>query len=400
MTLLASIAAKAGFSNGRAWDPSTGIPDLTGKVAIVTGGNDGIGFITARELHKKGCKVYLACRNEEKAHDAIKRINEASPGKPEGLVFLPFDLTELKSAEKAAKTVQEKEQRLDIIVCNAGIMAWPYELKNGVECQFWNHLGHFALVKPLLPLLIKTSKEPGAQVRVVSVSSMGHKFAPKPDFSSLDAVNQKFGSTWTRYGQSKLANILFATALQERLKDENIHVNSLHPGNIHTSLTRGPVASYGFFGKLMQSISSYAAMTPFEGAKTQLYLAASPEVSEKDYRGKYFVPIATPATPSAYAQDRELAEQLWKLSEEAVKKADQLATALGLTAFHAAAPHCRAPLVLSFFSHFFGDVPMTNSGALSVDIWHTRNEGQQLASTGLSVAEGASGCASSDLPYG
>lgn len=95
------------------------------QVAIVTGGNDGIGFITARELHKKGCKVYLACRNEEKAQDAIKRINEASPGKPEGLVFLPFDLTELKSAEKAAKTVQEKEQRLDIIVCNAGEYGGP-----------------------------------------------------------------------------------------------------------------------------------------------------------------------------------------------------------------------------------------------------------------------------------
>lgn len=90
------------------------------QVAIVTGANDGIGFITARELHKKGCKVYLACRNEDKAQDAIRRISEASPGKPDGLVFLPFDLTELKSAEKAAKTVQDKEQRLDIIVCNAG----------------------------------------------------------------------------------------------------------------------------------------------------------------------------------------------------------------------------------------------------------------------------------------
>ncbi|GAA5824763.1 hypothetical protein JCM3770_007147 [Rhodotorula araucariae] len=318
--LLRSLATYAGFSNGRAWDPETDLPDLTGKVAIVTGGNDGIGFITVKALHRKGCKVYLACRSEEKARNAIERLNTAHPGSEGALVFLPFDLTELATAKKAAQTVQAAETRLDIIVCNAGVMAWPYELKNGVELQFWNHLGHFALVQPLIPLLKKTAKEPGASVRVVSVASMGHQMSPKPDFTSLEGVNRKMASTWVRYGQSKLANVLFAVALQERLQGDNIRVNSLHPGVVNTSLMRGPVASYGFFFRMIGSAQHHFLMTPDDGAKTQIYLAASPEVDEKDYRGQYFVPIATPAAPSAYGQDKELAEQLWKLSEDLVKQ--------------------------------------------------------------------------------
>lgn len=135
-------------------------------------------------------------------------------------------------------------------------MAWPYELVNGVEVQFWNHLGHFALVQAVLPLLKKTAQAPGAtSVRVVSVSSLAHQMSPKPDYSSLESVNRQMSSTWQRYGQSKLANIHFAVALQERLQGENIRVNTLHPGNINTSLMRGPVASYGFFGASLLACS-------------------------------------------------------------------------------------------------------------------------------------------------
>lgn len=110
------------------------VPGL--QVAAVTGANEGIGFITARELHKKGCKVFLLCRNQEKAQDAIKRINEATPGQPDSLVFVPFDLTDIPSAKKAADAISNQVSRLDILVNNAGIMAWPYELKNGIEVQF------------------------------------------------------------------------------------------------------------------------------------------------------------------------------------------------------------------------------------------------------------------------
>ncbi|GAA5925368.1 hypothetical protein JCM3775_001394 [Rhodotorula graminis] len=319
--MLGGLASKVGFANSRAFDIDADLPDLSGKVAVVTGGNDGIGFITVRALWRKGCKVYLACRSEQKARDAIARLTKEHPGSDHTLVFLPFDLTQLASAKKAGETLEQNESRLDIVVCNAGVMAWPYELVNGVEVQFWNHLGHFALVQAVLPLLKKTAQAPGAtSVRVVSVSSVAHQMSPKPDYSSLESVNRQMTSTWQRYGQSKLANIHFAVALQNRLEGENIRVNTLHPGNINTSLMRGPVASYGFFGKVIKATTSRFLMTPDDGAKTQIYLAASREVDEKDYRGKYFIPIATPATPTAYAQDKELADQLWRLSEDLVKQ--------------------------------------------------------------------------------
>ncbi|GAA5937926.1 hypothetical protein JCM10213_001935 [Rhodosporidiobolus nylandii] len=318
MGLFTRIASAAGFSNGRVWDPETSLPDLSGKVAIVTGGNTGIGFITAQQLHWKGAKVYIACRSEERARNAKERMDSERPGGEANLAYLPFDLTDLESAKSAAQVVLDQEERLDIVVCNAGVMAWPYELKNGVEVQFWNHLGHFALVHHLLPLLIQTSKLPHSSVRVVNVSSLGHALTSRPDFSSLEGVNKRMLTTWHRYGMSKLANILFTVELQERLKGENIRVNCCHPGNIATELTRGPVASYGILGSAMQAGSRFC-MTPSEGAKTQLYLAASTEVDEKDYRGQYFMPIATPATPSALAQDKELAKQLWQLSEKVVR---------------------------------------------------------------------------------
>lgn len=133
--------------------------------------------------------------------------------------------------------------------------------------------------------MIETSKKhPESSARIISVASLGHQFSPLPDFSSLAGVNAEMGSTWKRYGQSKLSNILYANALQKHLAEENIAVLSLHPGNINTELTRGPIESYGFFGKVMRFASGYLAMTPAEGAKTQLYAATSPEVDLKKLR--------------------------------------------------------------------------------------------------------------------
>lgn len=315
-SLLRSLASKAGFSNGRIWQPETGLADLTGKVSLqapprsnraytvsprlqvaaVTGANEGIGFITARELHKKGCKVFLLCRNQEKAQDAIKRINEASPGQPDNLVFVSFDLTDIPSAKKAAEAISNQVSRLDILVNNAGIMAWPYELKNGIEVQFVRSIvtsagptlesklaetgdSNLFAVEPHWPLCSHQAPAPAPRQDleatwlecphrhclldgcVFSSSCSGaatdparapaaHKFSPKPDFSSLEAVNREMRSTWERYGQSKLvrpfllpraraesgsrslwslvprmkANILFSIALQDRLKDEKIYV--------------------------------------------------------------------------------------------------------------------------------------------------------------------------------
>ncbi|GAA6062952.1 hypothetical protein JCM10212_005342 [Sporobolomyces blumeae] len=323
-------AHSTGFSNGRPFDPEHDLADLTGKVAIVTGSNTGLGEQTALNLHNQHCKVYVASRSEERARAAIERIATRSKGDKDLLVYLAFDLTDLASIKKAAETVQQQEDRLDILVNNAGVMAWPYKIVNGVEVQFWNHLGHFAFVHYLRPLLVKTARSnlaattdaTASSVRIVNVASLGHKLMNKPDFASIDKANQSYGSTWRRYGQAKLANILFSVELQDQLKDENIKVNACHPGNIETELHRGPAASYGFLAKIMIKLQGYILMQIPEGAKTQTYLAASKEVDEKDYRGKYFTPIATETEPSAAAKDKHLAEQLWKLSEDFVREHD------------------------------------------------------------------------------
>ncbi|GAA5898517.1 uncharacterized protein JCM6883_003340 [Sporobolomyces salmoneus] len=324
MGLRDSLAACTGFSNKRPFDPEHDLPDLSGKVAVVTGGNTGLGEQTALNLHSKNAKVYIACRSEERALEAIKRINSRSKGKEDSLIYLPFDLTDLKAIKTAAETIKGKEERLDIVVCNAGVMAWPYKLINGVEVQLWNHLGHFAFIHYLEPLLLKTARSnpPSTSVRVVNLSSLGHKMMNKPDFSSMDAANQTYGSTWKRYGQAKLACILDAVERQERWKGENIAVNSAHPGVINTELARGPAASYGAIAKWAFKIQGKFLMTIPEGAKTSTYLAASREVDEHNYRGKYFTPIATETSPSKAARDPELAKQLWKISEEFLAKND------------------------------------------------------------------------------
>ncbi|KAK4702735.1 hypothetical protein P7C70_g3484, partial [Phenoliferia sp. Uapishka_3] len=283
-------------------------------------GNTGIGFTTTAELLKHGAKVYIACRSETRATDAIARLVAKVPTAEGRVVFLPFDLTDVKSAQYAARTLQAKEDRLDIVIANAAVMAWPYNITNGVEVQFWNHLGHFALIQPLLPLIIKTSKEADSHVRVVMVSSLGHNFTPKPDFTSLEQANRPLGNTWERYGQSKLANILYANALQKHLGSENIRVLSLHPGNVHTELTRGISASSRILGSITNFFSSFIAMTPLEGAKTQLWAATSPEIDTLDLKAAFFMPIASIAKTSADAQDSKLGDDLWKLSEEVVKQ--------------------------------------------------------------------------------
>ncbi|GAA5961037.1 hypothetical protein JCM3765_006510 [Sporobolomyces pararoseus] len=328
MGLRDSLAACTGFSNRRPWDPEHDLPDLTGKVSVVTGASAGLGEQTALNLHTQGSKVYIACRSEERALEAMKRINSKSKGKEESLIYLPFDLTDLRTIKEAAETLKSKEERLDIVVCNAGVMAWPYKIVNGVEVQFWNHLGHFAFIEYLRPLLVKTARAnpPSSSVRIVSLSSLGHKMMNKPDFSSIDGANKTYGSTWKRYGQAKLANILFASELQERLNGENIKVNACHPGVIGTTeLSRGPAASYGSVAKWAFGVQAKFLMDIPEGAKTSTYLAASREVDELDYRGKYFTPIATETNPSKAARDSELAKQLWKISEEFVAQHDSKA---------------------------------------------------------------------------
>ncbi|KAJ3152085.1 Uridine-cytidine kinase-like 1 [Geranomyces michiganensis] len=301
------------------------LPDLSGKVAIVTGGNTGIGYITCLHLAERNARVYMASRTKSRAEAAIEKIKALHP-KAE-VFWLDMDLMDLATVKRAAETFLQKEQRLDILVNNAGIMATPYNLtKDGVEEQFQtNHLGHFLFTTKLLPLLKQTAREHGS-ARIVNLSSLAHAqlSTAAMNFDTLENVNQEYGrvkGTFNRYGQSKLANGLFTVELDRRLKGENVFCNFVHPGVIATELHRGVGSSYGqWLSKLYDIAGRATLLTPYQGALTSLYAAASPEIVEKGYRARYFVPYAKLAEPSAYALDEVKAKNLWELSEKILRE--------------------------------------------------------------------------------
>lgn len=259
------------------------IPDLTGRVALVTGANAGLGFETTRALAAHGAHVVMACRNADKAAAAEAAFNAHSPAG--SVEVLLTDMADLDSIAGSAAQFLAAHDRLDLLINNAGIMATPHATTaQGFEAQFGvNHLGHFALTALLLPTLIST----GDGTRVVNVSSNGHRMG-KMDFDDLMA--EKKYRPWTAYFQSKLANLLFTAELQRRLADASVPTIAVaaHPGGSRTELAdkstgRGVV---NFVMKATRPIaeplfSQSAAM----GALPQLYAAVAPGVEGDDYIG-------------------------------------------------------------------------------------------------------------------
>ncbi|KAI1314549.1 hypothetical protein EDD11_002024 [Mortierella claussenii] len=300
------------------------IPDLTGKVAIVTGANTGLGFESTVALAAHGAHVFLACRNQQRALDAITRAKEEikkrypqAPTEPQ-LEFLELDLNDMRKSRESAKTFLAKGLPLHILICNSGIMMTPFELSaDGIETQFAvNHMGHFVFTLGLLDRIKESQSS-----RIVVLSSMGHQ-STVPGGIDFETLNDESKSKpHTRYGRSKLANILFAKELARRLKDEKVYVNAVHPGFVSTELSRHASTVYGAVaGVFERGVTAVAAMNPKKGSLTQLYAATSPEVEEKDIRGRYFIPIANEIQPSAYARDEELQEKLWTFSEDLVRE--------------------------------------------------------------------------------
>ncbi|CAI2163422.1 15681_t:CDS:2 [Funneliformis geosporum] len=205
------------------------IPDLTGKVAIVTGGNTGIGYITARELSRKNAHVFIASRNKERGEGAVEKIKKETGNNQ--VEYLYLDLNNLKNVKKSAESFLSKDLPLHILINNAGIMATPWTLtEDGIQDQF----GLFTMT-----LLAKI--EASAPSRIVNVSSLAHNHAPAAGIE-FDKINQEGAqSSWEHYGISKLANILFTESLSKRLEGKEVYVNSIHPGFVHTELSRGVV---------------------------------------------------------------------------------------------------------------------------------------------------------------
>ncbi|OBX20436.1 oxidoreductase [Erythrobacter sp. QSSC1-22B] len=286
------------------------IPDQSGKTAIVTGANTGIGFAIAEGLARKGARVLLACRDADKAREAQERL--AAGHERVATEFLPLDLANIASIREAAERASQ-EDRIDILVNNAGVMMPPLSrAPGGSELQFAvNHLGHFAFTSLLLGKLAADGR-----ARVVNQSSLAHRGAAI-DFDNLDA-RKGYGRT-KFYGQSKLANLLFTFEFDRRLRAANSPVVSLacHPGIAQTEITR----HMGVFGNVFGSLVGTVLNTSEAGALPALQAATDPEAQGGDYFGPYGLREMSGRTSgraiaSKTAQDPLLAARLWEKSVE------------------------------------------------------------------------------------
>lgn len=288
----------------------TQIPDLTGRVAVVTGANSGLGYAITRALAEKGATVVMACRNAERGRKAAEKILEETPSAR--LDVMVLDLASLDSVREFAKAFAKKYDRLDIQVNNGGPVVGPREVTaDGFESHFGvNHLGHFALTGLLLDHLLKT---PGS--RVVTITSRMHADGKInwEDLNSKDSYDRQLS-----YRQSKLANILFAFEFSRRLEAAGAQVISAaaHPGLVQSNWAKNNFT--GLMSFLMGLVSRLSYQTAEIGALSPLYAAISPDVKPGGYYGPEGdtkgYPMETRAGDVAY--DAESAKRLWDLSEE------------------------------------------------------------------------------------
>lgn len=302
--------------------------DQSGRVAVVTGGNSGIGYEAAEALATAGAQVVIACRNPERAQQAAERI-----GARDGQVStLSLDLADLASVRGAAEELHDRHDRLDLLVNNAGVMALPYATTaDGFETQLGvNHLGHFAFAGLVWDLV---AAAPGA--RVVTVSSGAHRFGSFPKDPSADLAETMVGSEelrssyqrWSQYGRSKLANLLFALELDRRIARSESEVLSVaaHPGWSATNLQGGAVQQvpwpFGPFARTTTAVLNRAlAQGAAAGALPTLYAATVPALEG----GAYIGPDGPgevrgaphPVDMADAARDPDLARRLWDVSED------------------------------------------------------------------------------------
>lgn len=275
---------------------------LRGKNVLITGVNSGLGQESARVLALRGARIFGAARTREKAAEACAAFGADA-------VPLACELSDPASVRACVAEVRERGEALDVLLCNAGIMALPKrELQHGQELQFLtNHVGHFLLVTGLLGQLTE-------RARVVMLSSSAHGMAPPGGIQWDDLTLEKNYKPWVAYGQSKLANLLFARALARRFAGTSKTANAVHPGVIATNLGR----HMGVVANALSGIASAVALKNVgEGAATQCYVASHPSL--EGVSGEYFADCNL-AKCSRYGRDDALAERLWTVTEELAAK--------------------------------------------------------------------------------
>lgn len=275
---------------------STTAQALTGKVALITGANTGIGLVTARELAAQGATVFIACRSAERAQRASDEIRRAT-GKV--ATFLALDLGDLDSVRRCAREFLATGLPLHLLINNAGLAGKKGLTPSGFELSFGVcHVGHFLLTELLLERLKQS-----APARVITVASRAHYRTKGIDFGAL---RRPAGGLGIRaYQVAKLANVLFSAELGRLLEGSGVTTYSLHPGVVETEIWREAPRV------LLPLLKLRGLLTPEEGAKTTLYCATAPELASQS--GLYYSECQAKA-PSAAAQDRALAKELWQRS--------------------------------------------------------------------------------------
>ncbi|KAK4504024.1 hypothetical protein PRZ48_004939 [Zasmidium cellare] len=304
------------------------IGKLKGKTILITGCTAGLGIETAKALYETGAQLYVTGRDIPKLNKIIDDIVSNGTSKdtprPEPL---ELHLDSLDAVRKAAEDFKKRSSQLNILICNAGVMACPYsKTKDGFELQLGtNHFAHFLLFQLLKPTLLSSAAASNTTSRVITVSSAGHRYGGIR-FDDLNFTPETY-QKWTAYGQSKTANIYMASSIDRHYGAQNLHALSLHPGGIKTELSRhmeqSELDAMGINDRLAHIFKS-----PAQGAATQVWAAVSEHFEGKN-GGRYLAecaecgPMQEGAEVGAdgygpHVYQPELEERLWKLSYEAV----------------------------------------------------------------------------------
>ncbi|KAK9319817.1 hypothetical protein V1517DRAFT_331321 [Lipomyces orientalis] len=295
------------------FDPAKDLPSFKHKVIFVTGGTAGLGRECVEALiQHQPAHIYFSGRNVDAATKLVESISATTPDV--GLTFVELDMTSLESVKAGMQRFTL--DRLDILMCNAGIMAKPPGLtRDGFELQFGvNHLAHAMIIDTLLPTLQRTAAQPGADVRIICLTSEGYAAHPRGGilYDRLRTPMDMFMGTWVRYGQSKLANLMYAKELARRYPA--ILAVSVHPGVVQTELVTSLPLLKKVFVHVTNALMRVPLMDPERGAYSQLWLTGADR--EKLVSGAYYKPVGVLTQADATAESEKLASKLWDWTQD------------------------------------------------------------------------------------